>query len=489
MDTIDSVAGPNDPVATKPDADRLHGRMGILQLTFTVLAYNAPIICFLGFIPVAIMLGNGAGSPLTFLVCGGILIVFATGILAMAKRHNTSGGFYGFITAGLGKVVGLGAGLAAMIAYFAACLAGYALGGISLDALLFEATGLNVPWWVGGLVLFALAGVLGYFHIELSAKALTIFLAFELALTLLYCVCVVAKQGFSALDPAPFALSNVLSGSIGIAIMFGVGMFGGFEATIIFRDEVRNPARTIPRATYLVIALLGTLYALTAWVFINSYGPETIVAVVSEDPTGAVQASLTEFVGPWATNVASILLLTSSFALILATHNIVARYAFNLSADGILPKSLSRIHSKHTSPHRASMATSAVSLIGLVGLAVAASDPNLLYAKLAGTYAYLLLVLFVLAAAAVTNYLWRQGRVSGGRVVGTAVGTALAGVVFVFALYVATVHFDLVSGATGAAGIALLVGIYGVIAAGMVAAAYFRKRKPETYARIGRQDA
>jgi amino acid transporter len=489
MDTINSVAGPDDPVATAPNDGRLHGRMGILQLTFTVLAYNAPIICFLGFIPVAIMLGNGAGTPLTFLVCGGILIVFATGILAMAKRHNTSGGFYGFITAGLGKIVGLGAGFAAMIAYFAACLAGYALGGISLDGLLFEATGLNVPWWVGGLALFLLAGMLGYFHIELSARALTIFLACELALIVLYCLCVLVKQGFSALDPAPFALSNVFSGSLGIAIMFGVGMFGGFEATIIFRDEVRNPARTIPRATYLVIALLGVLYALTAWIFINSYGPEVIMSVVSSDPTGAVKDSLTEFAGPWATNVASILLLTSSFALILATHNILARYVLNLSADGILPKSLSRVHSKHTSPHRASMATSAVSLIGLAGLAVAAADPNLLYAKLAGTYAYLLLVLFVLAAAAVTSYLWRQRHAAGGRVVATAAGTAVTGVIFLFALYMATVRFDLVSGATGATAIVLLVGIYGVIAAGMVAAAYFRKLKPSTYARIGRQDA
>jgi amino acid transporter len=489
MDTIKPVAEPDDSVAAAPGDNRLHGRMGILQLTFTVLAYNAPIICFLGFIPVAIMLGNGAGTPMTFLVCGGILVVFATGILAMAKRHNTAGGFYGFITAGLGKIVGLGAGFAAMIAYFAACLAGYALGGISLDALLFEATGVNVPWWVGGFVLFVLAGVLGYFHIELSAKALTIFLACELALTLFYCLCVIVRQGFSALDPAPFALSNVLSGSVGIAIMFGVGMFGGFEATIIFRDEVRSPARTIPRATYLVIAVLGTLYALTAWVFINSYGPEVIMSVVSSDPTGAVKASLTQFAGPWATNIASILLLTSSFALILATHNIVARYALNLSADGILPKSLSRVHAKHTSPHRASMATSAVSLVGLIALIVAASDPNLLYAKLAGTYAYLLLVLFVLAAAAVTSYLWRQRRESGGRVVATAVGTALAGCVFLFALYMSTVHFDLVSGATGAAAVVLLVGIYGVIAAGMVAAAYFRKRKPSTYARIGRQDA
>ena len=43
--------------------------------------------------------------------------------------------------------------------------------------------------------------------------------------------------------------------------MFGISGFLGFEATAIFRSEAKDPDRTIGRATYGALAIVGIFYA------------------------------------------------------------------------------------------------------------------------------------------------------------------------------------------------------------------------------------
>jgi amino acid transporter len=64
----------------------------------------------------------------------------------------------------------------------------------------------------------------------------------------------------------------VVSGSLGTAIMFAIASFIGFEATAVFRDEARDPERTIPRATYLALILIGVFYTLSSWAVVSAWG-------------------------------------------------------------------------------------------------------------------------------------------------------------------------------------------------------------------------
>ncbi len=65
----------------------------------------------------------------------------------------------------------------------------------------------------------------------------------------------------------------------------------------------------------------------------------------------------------------------------------------------------------------------------------------------------------------------------------------MAFVILGIALYLATVNFDLITGATGVFSIVLLLLIYGIVVAGMAMATIYRRKRPEVYARIGRDDA
>ena len=469
-----------------PAEPRLGGNMGVISLIFTVMAFSAPAVAFLGFIPVAIAMGNGVGTPVAFLACGAVVALVAVGLTRMARSLPNPGGFYAFISAGLGKTVGLGAGFAAIIIYYVACMSTYALGGIAMKSIIVDVfDGPSLPWWIFALALWVIVGVLGYFKIDFSARVLTAFLGLELLLLAAYDISVLLRGGADGLSLDSFEPSNIFSGSVAIAFMFGVGLYGGFEATIIFRDEVRTPERTIPRATYAVVALLAVMYSLTAWLFINAYGPVAVLDVVNADPTAAATASIKEYTGQFAYSAATFLLLTSAFASTLAAHSFATRYAFNLSADKILHHALSVVHKTQLSPHRASMAVSVATFVGLVPLVLAQIPDGIVYGRLSGVYTYTFLLLLILVALAIPVYLI-QHRDSEGSIVKPVVACGLAVVILSIALYLATVNFDLITGATGVFSIVLLLLIYGVIAAGMVMAAIYRRKRPDVYARIGR---
>lgn len=470
-----------------PGRSGLRGGLGVFQLVFTVMAFNAPVVVFLAFIPVAIAEGNGLGTPAAFIFCGVVIALFAVGLVAMARHLPNPGGFYAFITAGLGREIGLGAAFVAVSCYYFALVGSYALGGLALESVCSDVfDGPDITWWVWAILLFVVITVLGYFRIDLSAKILTVFLIAELILIVVYDVAVLARHdgGFSLQSFTPH---NMTSGSIGIALMFGIGLFGGFEATIIFRDEVRDPRRTIPRATYAVIALVAVLYALTAWIFINASGVETVVAAVTEDSTGATINSIKDYVGPVGYAAATILLFTSSFALLLSAHNITARYAFNLSADAIIPRFFSVAHPVHGSPHRASLLTSVATLIGLAPFVIANVGPNSVYAWLVGIYSYTLIMLLFLVGIAVPVYMWRHRPEASATVWNSLICPILSVVPLGVAVVLATRNFTLLIGGSQVLANAMLLGIYGLFAAGVVLALIYKRRRPAVYACIGRQ--
>src|ERR1700682_5981977 len=99
------------------------GLWGVLFLTVTG---SAPISAMLFNTPLAVGFGNGLGAPAAFLFATIILTVFSVGYVAMSRKVTTAGGFYSYISHGLGRELGLGTGFGAVVAYsvFEASLCG-----------------------------------------------------------------------------------------------------------------------------------------------------------------------------------------------------------------------------------------------------------------------------------------------------------------------------------------------------------------------------
>src|ERR1700758_850796 len=99
------------------------GLPGVLFLTVTG---SAPISAMLFNTPLAVGFGNGIGVTAAFMFATVVLTIFSVGYVAMSRKVTTAGGFYSYISHGLGRELGLGSGFAAVIAYsvFEASLAG-----------------------------------------------------------------------------------------------------------------------------------------------------------------------------------------------------------------------------------------------------------------------------------------------------------------------------------------------------------------------------
>jgi amino acid transporter len=465
---------------------KLRGDLNTFQLLFGILAYNAPLVAVVAFLPLTIGYGNGLGAPVSYLASAVIVGFFASGFLKMSRHIDNPGGFYSYIAVGLGREAGLGASFLAVTTYYLLLLGGYALCGVLLGSFVTGTLGgPDIAWWVWAAVCQVVVGVFGYVNVELSARVLTLFMCCETVLILVYEAVVVFRGGATGLSASSFTPDNVFSGSIGIGLLFAMLSFTGFEVTAVFRDEVRDPDRTIPRAAYGFIAVIGIGYAASTWVIIQAYGPAQAVTAAATDPTGSVTATVQTFLGGVGIDLVSALLITSGFASLLAVHNVLARYVFNLGVDRILPNRLGVVHPRHGSPHQASIFASMLIVVGYMVSVVLQADPSVLYAQLWGIFGYALQVLLALTTIAVLVFMWRV-RPSDTTVWHRVFAPGLALVGLAVTLWLATKNIALLIPGEGAVTITY-VALAGSMAAGVVYALVLKRGRPSTYQHIGRR--
>src|SRR6202022_5014230 len=118
------------------------GLGGVLFLTVTG---SAPISAMLFNVPIMVGYGQGAGAPAAFIFASIVLVVFSVGYVAMARKKTTAGGFYSFVSHGLGREIGMGTGFGMVLAYsvFEASLCGGFAYFLNLKLNQF---GVNVGW-------------------------------------------------------------------------------------------------------------------------------------------------------------------------------------------------------------------------------------------------------------------------------------------------------------------------------------------------------
>jgi amino acid transporter len=397
------------PKAAAPPDHTLAGKLGPAAIVFMVVAAAAPLTVVAGTFPIGIAAGNGAAYPASYVVCTVVLILFAVGFTAMTRHVPGAGAFYTYIAHGLGRHTGLGAAFLALLSYTAVQGGVYGYVGAALNGLVTSYGGPEIPWYLYALGMMAVVGVLGYRHIELSGKVLGVLLICEVGIVLVINVAVIGHGGDGGMSTAAFDPGQFFSGAPGIALIFALAGYIGFEATAVFRDEARDPARTIPRATYLALLLIGGFYALSSWVMVSAWGDAGAVQLATDNPEGILTETATRYVGSVAGDLVQIFLITSLFAALLSFHNVLARYVFSLGNTAALPAHCGRSHTRHASPHIASAVQTVSALILVIASAVAGLDPvTQVFAWFVGISSVGIIALMTLTSVAVVVYFRRH---------------------------------------------------------------------------------
>ncbi|WP_432487881.1 APC family permease [Kineococcus sp. SYSU DK018] len=443
-------------VAPERRSGELHGSIGVPGIVFLVVASAAPLTAVGGALPVMLAIGNGPATPLAYLAVAAVLLLFSVGYAAMSRHVTDTGAFFAYVTKGLGRAPGLGAAGLALLTYTAIQAGIYGLAATTLQSLVVQYGGPDLPWWLWALALVAAVGVLGYRNIDLGTKVLGVLLVLEIGIVAVLSIAVFVQGGPEGYSLQSFDPSRFTSGSPGIALMFAIASFIGFEATAIYGEEARDPRRTIPIATYVAVVLIGVFYAFASWAVVVAVGPSQVETVAGEHIADLVVGVVSgQYLGSFGDHVLPVLLFTSLFAALLAFHNAIARYCFALGRAGALPQLLSRTHDRHRSPHAGSV-TQTVSAVAVLALfALAGADPVAqLFTWMSGLATVSVLALMLLACLAVLVFFARSA--VDRRKWNTRVAPALGGVGLLVVLVSVLANFTtLIGGSTGLAAVLL----------------------------------
>ncbi|WP_102141780.1 APC family permease [Mycobacterium hubeiense] len=432
------------------ESQRLHGQLGPIAVVFMVVAAAAPLTVIGGNMPLAMGLGNGAGAPVGFLIAALVLLLFSIGFVTMTPHVPEAGAFYSYVTLGLGKRLGMGIAVVALIAYTAIQVGIYGYIGWAIDDTVRFYGGPQIAWPVYSFAILAIVAFLGYRHIELSAKVLGVALALEISIVVLLDLVIVANPGPAGLTVASFTPDVFMQGALGIAVLFALTGFIGFEATAVFRDEARDPERTIPRATYAAVLIIGGFYALTCWAFVVAIGPDLVTETAQRTLDGEANMLLdttNDNLGRIGRDVVNVLLITSLFACVLSFHNVIARYQFVLAGKGLLPSRLASVHPRHGSPGVSSVVQTITAALIVGVLALLGVDPLVgVFGSMAGVATVGMVLLMLTTSVAVLVYFARHREQAAGRVWQTRIAPALACVGLLVSLWLVLTNFTLVTG-------------------------------------------
>ncbi|MGP3959718.1 APC family permease [Nonomuraea sp. 3N208] len=466
--------------STSVPAPSLHsGSLGTTDIAFFVVSAAAPLTVMAGVAPLAIMLG-GIGAPAGYLIAGVTLAVFAIGFTTMSRHVRSGGAFYAYITRGLGRGLGIAAALLALVGYNGMEIGVYGLLGSATQGTAHALFGVDIPWLPVSLAGLLLIGYGGYRSIEFGAKVLGILLVAEIGILALLAIGVLIKGGASGLSLDSFAPGNVLVPGTAAVLAFAFAAFTGFESTVIYRREARDPARTVPRATYLAVGFLGLFYAFIVWTAIQAFGAAQVVAAAGADPAGLFFSAITTYVGEWAADLMHVLIVTSVLASLLAFHNAINRYGLALAEEGILPKALARLHPRHGSPYVVGLVQTVLGAVVVLAFATAGADPYgqlLLWVNTPGMLG--LMALQLLVALAVPFYFRRVRHREG--VLRTVVAPVAAAVLLAAAITLVITHLDLFTGASATVNTLLAAIVPVVFLAGLALAWWLRRVRPEVY--------
>jgi amino acid transporter len=470
--TVESVyAGDSGVDRLKPNA------IGLWGVVFIAVTGAAPISAMLFNVPFATGFGTGLYTPAAFLFATIILTIFSIGYVAMAKKIRATGGFYTFISHGLGRELGLAAGITGALAY--ALFEVSLLGGFAY----FAATnfndwfGWNIPWIAFALFAAVLISILCYFDVELSVKVLGFALIGELIILTIFDL-VVFGGGGSEADGIQFESLNMFKlTDPGVGLAAGVGLFMafwswvGFEAAPNYAEESKNPKKIIPRATLISVIGLGVLYVITSLAFVSAFPANTLIKD-AQNPDGPFFLAMAEYGNEFFKTLMQVLILTGSFACAMAFHNVAMRYFYAMGREGILPRSFGRTHPTHKSPYIASLVQTgfAILLVLIWGAAAGFAFADAFDAAYTRVYVMMAVLgvvwlMTIQAVCALAVILWhrRHKHPDSWVIVVLCPIIAIAGQVF--ALYLLFANIDVLAGTIGFVEWIKWIAIVGVIGA------------------------
>ncbi|MCL7424235.1 APC family permease [Streptomyces sp. YS415] len=286
----------------------------------------------------------GTGLLLGLAVAAMVAYCNATSSARLAALYPASGGTYVYGRERLGEFWGYLAGWAFVVGKTASCAA--------------MALTVGAYVWPDQAHAVAVAAVVALTAVNYGGLQKSAWLTRAIVAVVLAVLASVVVVCLSSGEADAGRLDVGTSGGVG-GVLQAAGLlffaFAGYARIATLGEEVRDPARTIPRAIPIALGIALAVYACVA---------VAVLSVLGADGLGAAEAPLADAVRaagvpglvPVVRVGAAVAALGSLLALILG----VSRTTLAMARDRHLPGALAAVHPRFQVPHRAELAVGAV---------------------------------------------------------------------------------------------------------------------------------
>ena len=320
---------------------------------------------------------------------GGILITFAlNGLLAfcstmayaeLASAMPGAGGGYSYVKNAFGGVIGF---LSGWMSWFGSAVSGslYAITFSTYTLHLLKAGGLFSPLNISpGLFKKVLAILVALIFAGInylgSSETGTASIFITMGQTAVLVFIGISGIVFAFLQPDRLGhFSNFLPngwGKILATMGFTYVGFEGYEIIAQSGEETINPKKNIPKALFLAIIIVTTLYLLVAFAAVIGAKPGqmSLIAWFNQHGSTAFAEAITDML-PFGGILVSLAAILSSTSALNATTFSSSRVSFAMGRDGYLPEKLGAISKKRNIPHIALMVSTLIIIVMAIALPV-----------------------------------------------------------------------------------------------------------------------
>lgn len=349
----------------------------------------------------------GGSFPLSIALAMVASLLLAVSIGQLALRLPSAGGFYTYISRGLGRSLGFLAGWVAIPAY----LLFLPLNLIAFGYALQQASGV-LPVWVGAVALAIIMGLLSFFGVRLSIRTLVVLGAIEVVVFTVLSVFLVAdassSNSFTPFTPAQWNTGGGISGVL-VGAVIGVLFFNGFESAALLAEESRNPRKIIQPVLLLAVICTGIVFILASYAGLAGFGfdPKAYLGDTSGSPWFTLGARAWGTAGKY---IVQLVVLNSLIANSGAGFTALSRVTFAMGRSGALPKAFGRVNRRFRTPTLA-LLLGALAAIGIALWAYAVyGDPPKSFVLLLDTSAYCVILNFAAVSLALPFFMLRARR-------------------------------------------------------------------------------
>lgn len=312
--------------------------IGVPSLTANIV--NSTIGAGIFVLPSLVAKGLGPAAPLAFIVCAVAMLLFVTCFAIAGSRVSLTGGLYAYVEVAFGRYVGFLAGVLYGITALGA-VAGVVDVLVNSIAVIEPFLGNPVMRIIVMIVVYGSLVVINVRGVREGAGAVTVLTLAKL-LPLLFFIC----AGIFFIHPANLTWTAWPSSkSLGDSVILLIFAFVGIEVALIPSGEVKNPARTVPRAAYLALIVTTIIYILIQVLAQGTLG---------NDLANYKDAPLAEAASKFLGNIGRTILVAgatiSAFGFVTSDILSSPRMIFAFGRDGVIPSWFAHVHPRYRSP-------------------------------------------------------------------------------------------------------------------------------------------